>query len=164
MKRRSLSLIACVILLGSLGLPGVEAGQPAPLDVGGLTPDMFVKITRLTGIGPDGRRLVLMEAAEGVFVPISDFSALSSSFSDLPHRSPAAYHTLQAEMVPALFAMDSSGTRVRLASPGGFPRVIPLIGAVLKLDNGARMLGVRPQTPTPENPRYLPHHHEEYED
>ncbi|MEJ2404409.1 MAG: hypothetical protein P8171_08995 [Candidatus Thiodiazotropha sp.] len=163
MKKRSLSLIACV-LLGILALPGVEAGQLAPLDVKGLAPDMLVKITRLTGIGPDGRRLVLMEAAEGVIVPIGDFSALSSSFNELPHRSPAAYHTLQAEMVPALFAMDSSGTRVRLASPDRFPKLIPLIGAVLKLDNGVRMLGVRPQTPTPEDPRYLPRHHEEYED
>jgi hypothetical protein len=65
-------------------------------------------------------------------------------------------------MAPALFAMDSSGTRVQLASSEGFPKVIPLIGAVLKLDNGVRMLGVRPQTP--KDPRYLRRHHEEYED
>ena len=158
MKGRRLSLTAWAILPGLFWMLSVEAEQPAPLDVEILVPSMLVKITRLTGVGPDDKRLELMSVPEGVAVPIGDFSTLTPSLIALPHRSPVAYHTLQAEMAPGLFAVDHSGKQVQLARPDGFPRVIPLIGAVLKLDKGIRMLEVRPQTPTPEDPRYLPRH------
>lgn len=150
MYRRLLSRIVGVIIPGLIFTMSVDAGQLVPLDIDRLTPTLMFKITRLTGIGPDGNRSVLMDVPEGVVVPFDDFSGLSSRLIVEPQQTPMVFHTLQAELAPGVFALDQSGRQVRLAQPNAVPQRIPLFGAVLKVDDDIKMLDVRPELPRPE--------------
>jgi len=123
----------------------VEAGELEPLDTERLMPTLMFKITRLSGVGPDGSRSVLMNVPEGMVVAIDDFSGLSSRLTIESRQTPVAFHTLQAELMPGVFAMAQSGRLVQLAQPYRVPQKIPLMGAILKMDNEVKMLNVRPE-------------------
>jgi hypothetical protein len=158
MNRYRLTLIAWVILPGLLSMMDLQAGEPAPLDIQRLMPAMMIKITRLTGLGPDGIRQELVREADGVIVPIDDFSALSSRLIAVTQPAPTAFHSLRAELAHGVFVLDRSGGLVQIAEPIGMPKVIPLSGAILKLDDGFKMLGVRAESPArethPRNARF----------
>lgn len=131
----------------------VEAGELEPLRIERLMPALMFKITRLSGIGPDGSRSVLMNVPEGVVVAVDDFSGLSSRLTIESRQTPAAFHTLQAELFPGVFAMDQSGTLVQLAQPYGVQRKIALLGVILKMNNEVKMLDVHPEFARTEAPR-----------
>jgi hypothetical protein len=138
----------------------LQAGEPAPLDAERLRPALMLKITRLTGIGPNGVRQELLRAVDGVVVPIDDFSPLSSELAAVTQAAPVAFHSLHAELAHGVFVLDRMGRLVQLAEPIGMPKVIALTGAVLKLDDGFRMLGVRPESVAMETPRRDAHYRE----
>ena len=168
MRRKSLQLIAWLILLCLIPIVSQAAEPSQPLDLARLMPTLMVKVTRLSGVAPDGSRLPLMEAPDGVVVPIEDFSPLSSRLIAVKRKPPVAFHTLRAELAPGIFAQDRAGRLVQLASTVELPATIPLLGAVLQLDDGIKMLGVRAELATPMatrtevyRPRYREFEHDD---
>jgi len=141
------ALMGLLMLGGSLLAFAPRAQELPPLDIVRLMPDLKLKVVRLTAIAPDGRRAVLVEAPQGVILPLDDFSGLQAHLDADRLQGGVAYHSLQAELVPALYAIDVEGNPVELALQRTPPTRIPLMGAVLKLDEGVRLLGVRPEAP-----------------
>jgi hypothetical protein len=150
MNRRLFSLCAVTLMTALLVTLSVEAAQPSPLDVSRLVPSYLVKVTRLTGLGPDGIRQQLMAAPEGVTVPVDDFSSLAVHLTVDKRATPVAYHTLQAELAPGVFVFDEAGNVVRVAQSGSAPRLIPLVGAVLSQNGEVKALGLKPELLQPE--------------
>jgi len=150
MNRRLLALYMSTPIAALLVALSVEAAQPTPLDVNSLTPSYLVKVTRLTGLGPDGSRHPLMDAPEGVVVPVDDFSSLAIHLTVNERATTVAYHTLQAELAPGVFVLDESGNVVRVAHSGNVPRLIPLVGAVLSQNGEIRALGINPELFQPD--------------
>ena len=145
MYRRWLSLCRGILLTTLLTTLSVEAAQPAPLDVNRLAPSYLVKVTRLTGLGPDGTRHQLMAIPEGVAVPVDDFTSLAIHLTAKAHAATVAYHTLQAELAPGVFVLDETGNVVRVAHTGNVPTLIPLVGAVLSQNGEINALGINPE-------------------
>jgi hypothetical protein len=150
---RRLLLLGGMVLGGLISVLPADAGELEPFDIDRLMPTWMIKVMRLTGIDPGGNRVVLMEVPEGVVVPFNDFSGLSSRLIVGSQQSPLAFHSLQAELAPGIFAVDQAGGQVQLANPDRIPRRISLLGAVLKMDDEIRMLGVRPELLRHEVPR-----------
>jgi hypothetical protein len=145
MNRQWLYLCTGVLLTTLLTALSVEAAQPIPLDLNRLAPSYLVKVTRLTGLGPDGTRQQLMATPEGVVVPIDDFSSLAIHLTADTQAATVAYHTLQAELAPGVFVLDEAGNVMRVAHTGKLPRLIPLVGAVLSQNGEIKALGINPE-------------------
>jgi hypothetical protein len=150
MHRPWLSLLAGTLLTTLLATFTIEAAQLTQLDVNRLTPRYLLKVTGLTGLGPDGTRQQLMSTPEGVAVPVDDFSSLAIHLTVKAATAPVAYHTLQAELAPGVFVLDETGNVVRVAHTGEVPTLIPLLGAVLSQNGEVQALGINPELPRPE--------------
>jgi hypothetical protein len=167
MQRRVLSPIAWLLLSSLISMTSGAAEFPQPLDADRLMPTLLVKVTRLSGVAPDGSRLALLEDPDGVAVPLDDFSPLTTRLTAVNRVSPVAFHTLWAELAPGVFVLDRSGQLVQLTQTAQVPKTIPLAGAVLQLDNTFKMLGVRADRAVPaESPRerYAPRYRESEHD
>jgi len=139
-----------LLVIGCCVAMACGAQEPQPLDKAKLMPALWVKVIRMTAIGADSRRMTLFETPEGVMVPLEDFDGLKVKLDPERLQRSVAYHTLQAELTPSLYATDWTGNPVELARNPAMPTRIPLSGAVLKLEEGVRLLGVRPDwTPLP---------------
>ncbi len=152
-KLTRLALMGWLLIGGVTLTPVLPAQELSPLSVSRLMPELSLKVVRLTAIGPDGNRGVLVEAPEGVLVPIDDFSGLKTKLDAARLQPAVAYHSLQAELAPGVYTFDTSGNWVELALKTPLPTRIPLMGAVLKLDDGVRLLGVRPEAPPVQETR-----------
>jgi hypothetical protein len=163
MSSRVRSLLVGLFVPAVLAFSFADAAAPAPLDVDGLRPTPLVKVTRITGIGPDGRREVLMSAPEGVSTATDDFAALGPLVVVEGRTQSVVYHTLQAEIAPGVFVRDAGGGVVTLAGGAGVPAVIPLAGAILWRDGRVELLGVWPRAAAPDAPRRrdVGHHHDD---
>ena len=163
MQRRVLSPIVWLLLSSLISISSWADEMPQPLDVDRLTPTLLVKVIRLSGVAPDGSRLSLMDAPDGVAVPLDDFSPLTTRLTAVDRVSPVAFHTLRAELAPGVFVLDRSGQLVQLTQTAQVPKTIPLVGAVLQLDNTFKMLGVRADRAVPAvapRERYAPRYQE----
>lgn len=152
MKRRLFSRYAVILMTAQLMMPVVEAAQPSRLDLSLLAPSYLVKVTRLTGLGPDGIRHQLLAVPEGVVAPVDDFSSLANHLTVDERTATAAYHTLQAELAPGVFVLDEAGDVVRVAQSDDTPGLISLVGAVLSQNGKIKTLGLNPELLQPERP------------
>lgn len=103
---------------------------------------VLVRVTRLSGIGPDGRETVLFTGRGGRLVSLMDMSGLEG-FE--PALTEGAYHGLRAEITNELRVTGPAGQTLTTAfSTDGTTPVLRLAGTVVVAGTEVHALGLVP--------------------
>jgi len=134
------ALLAVLAPLAAVAAPADEAAPAARQTEA--QPDLMVRLTKLTGTGPDGRSHTLYANTTGAELPFSRLSRLAAVAT--PDGLPGGgYYALRAELASDFAVVDRAGRRVPSHfTVDGSPYHVALTGTLVVADSGVRAFGV----------------------